>query len=493
MGENNMPYTSKSEQLFSTINHIIVENNHDEYTLNYLKVLRGITDVIGVYTPDNTIMFYNEAGYNFYSKTPAEAVGKKCYEMLGRKSKCTTCCSEKAIKTREIVRVDKYIPELDKYVDCCCNPVLDNNGEVILVVEQLRDITEKKIADNLLKKKGKDFRKIVDNSPEAILIITDGIAVFANNNFSKLYGADLDEIIGKSIINAITPNYQAAFIKRYQQILNKEIKHTLFDYEILRYDNTVIAIEVNSKFLKYNGKPSVQSVIRNITQMKSDLKKAADFQKLSLQKKFPLEDLVSVDSIFVASKTVSGDFYHLIKGKDNLIIGILGDVNGKGITAALNVSALNVLFHEAVLNYEEPLQIIKSLNLKVSDYLNENYIAACCFSIDFKNNIVKVVSAGISQFIYVNKDNGITLKTIPGTFLGMFDDSIFDEEIISFSSGDKFYFYSDGLDFIFDDVAARNKFIRIDLIKNLETELKDRVSDANGLKDDSTLLRIEIK
>jgi len=491
-----MQENGDSNYIFPSINDINNAKNESNETSYYLKVLqnvlRGITDIIGVYKPDNTIMFYNEAGYAFYNKTPEEVNGKKCYEMLNRTTRCNQCLTAKSIITKKIIRTERYMPELDKYMDCCCNPILDENGEVILVVEQLRDITEKKILDNLLKESEQKYRRIVDLSPDAIIIVYEEKVVLANAEALKLYGGDASIVLGQPITSFISTHNHKIFKKRYLQIVNKEITLASFDYELIKYDKTIINIETSSKIFNYQGNPAIQTTLRNVNSKKTELKKAALLQKQSLQNIFPLEDKMFVESVYVAARTVSGDFYHIHKVNDNLVVGILIDVSGKGITAALNVSALNVLFHEAVLSCEDPLKIVQDLNLKVGNYLNETYIAVCCFSLDFEKNIAKVVGAGISEFLIINENSNSELKTAPGAFLGMFKDSVFEQEYIPFKSGDRFYFYTDGLDFIFSDIILKEKFSK-NSIEVLENHLRDMVSDVEGLKDDSTLLKIVIK
>ncbi|MFO7803963.1 MAG: ATP-binding protein, partial [Desulfovermiculus sp.] len=51
---------------------------------------------------------------------------------------------------KKLERVEKYVPELGMYLDCRSNPVLDEDGRVVQVVEQLRDITDQKQAEESL-------------------------------------------------------------------------------------------------------------------------------------------------------------------------------------------------------------------------------------------------------------------------------------------------------------------------------------------------------
>jgi len=460
--------------------------------VNLEKVLKGISDIIGVYKPDNTILFYNEAGYDFFKKSNIEVKGKKCYEMFNRNEKCPDCLCEKAIETKTIIQGEKYIPEINKYMEYRYNPVVDSSGKVIFIVEQLRDVTEKKSLENILKESEERYRQIVDISPDAIIITVGGEIVLANKEALKYQ----KNLIGKSAYK-YCPDFAKIMYKKMNQILKNKIKKTTFDYKAVLSDGTKIDIEVSSSYLIYKGKPAILSIIRDITERKRELNSAAKIQRQLLKKPFPLEHKANMESLYIPAKTVSGDFFYTHKVNEDLIVGIIGDVSGKGITAALNISAFNVLFNEEVLMNKDPSKIVDSLNKKVAKYLGERYIAVCCFSFDFKKNEAKIVGAGINQFIYQTDKCDIENKIVRGSFLGMFEDSKFDEEIINFKSGDKFYFFTDGLDFIVDDEKIKKNLIERfnngNLISFLNNNLESIQSDNRIIVDDCTLIEIEIK
>lgn len=73
------------------------------------------------------------------------------------------------------------------------------------------------------------------------------------------------------------------------------------------------------------------------------------------------------------ARTVTGDFFKIYKVNEDLAIGIVGDVSGKGITAALSVLAFFVLFREAILISYDPSEIVKILNKKNCQLLRQIY------------------------------------------------------------------------------------------------------------------------
>jgi len=107
-------------------------------------IINGIPDVLAIQLPDHTIERYNQAGYEMLGMTPEEVSGRKCYELIGRDRECSECTTRKALQSGRLEKAEKYIPEWGLYLDCSSNPVFDEEGNLVQVIEQLRDITAAK-------------------------------------------------------------------------------------------------------------------------------------------------------------------------------------------------------------------------------------------------------------------------------------------------------------------------------------------------------------
>jgi len=414
-------------------------------------ILNGIPDVIKVYNTDYTIAFFNEAGYNFYNRNPEHIKGRMCYEVLNRKDKCLDCSFDEVVEKKQMVTRERYIPELNKFMDVCYNPVLDDDGNILFIVERLRDITEKKILDKILKDSKEKYKQILNNSPDAILIIVDNKIALVNYEACNLLGLDYSHIIDSNVYKHFPLKYRKALHKRFRNILLQKRIKDIYDYEFDLLKNKKTNLEVCCSYMLYDGSPAILATVRDVTDMKQELNRAAKLQRKNLQHSFPYEEYFSVESVYVPANMISGDFYRIYKAGEDAIVGIVIDVRGKGISAALNISALDVLFLQEIAVYREPIDIVNSLNKKLVSYYEENYIAVCCFSMDFNKKELKAVGAGMNRFIFQKKGEKVEEKIVEGPFLGMFENSDFSEQIISFDSGDKVFFVSDGLDFIFDE------------------------------------------
>ncbi|AWK49804.1 histidine kinase [Clostridium beijerinckii] len=494
--EANIFYFIDNKKKYILIIAIDVTKNKN-IVKNINGIMKGIPDIIRVYNPDYTIAFFNEAAYSFYNTTPQEVKGKMCYEILSRKEKCINCYFEEVIKTKQMITKERYIPEVNKFMDICYNPVLDEDGEILFIVERLRDITEKKILDKILQDGKKRYKQILNNFHDPIVIIVDNKIVLANQEACNLIGLDHSEIIDSNVYKYFQDKHIKALHKRFRNIISqKKIKDT-YDYEFDFSDSKLTNLQISCSYIEDDGNPAILAVIRDITKIKQELNKAADLQRKTLQKCFPAEEFINTVSIYVPANTISGDFYHIHKISEELIIGIVIDVRGKGVSAALNISALDILFLQEMAITHDPINIVNNLNKKLVTYYEENYIAVCCFSMDFNKKELKVVGAGINQFIFQKKDKDVEEKIIEGAFLGMFENSEFSEMIISFESGDRVFFFSDGLDFILDEDKIVQRYMKkVSIYKfkeYIDEFLDDTILENGKLEDDCTMIAIEIK
>lgn len=183
--------------------------------------LDAIPDIIGIQTPDHKIVYYNQAGYSFLNMRPEEVKGRHCYELIGRARQCDICATEKALWSKKLERVEKYIPELDAYLDCRSYPVLDDDSEVIFIVEQLTDITERKRAEEEIRALSTEYETVFNGTQDCIFLIRvtdDGEFRFIRNNLAHetatglttetLHEKTPEELLGKQAGSVISANYQ---------------------------------------------------------------------------------------------------------------------------------------------------------------------------------------------------------------------------------------------------------------------------------------------
>ena len=88
------------------------------------------------------------------------------------------------------------------------SPVRDfiNNGKIIAVAIVSKNITERRFAEEALRKSEEKYRLLIENSNEAIFIITDGKIKYANLHTEQMIGYGMEELSSISFINLVVLN-----------------------------------------------------------------------------------------------------------------------------------------------------------------------------------------------------------------------------------------------------------------------------------------------
>jgi len=138
------------------------------------------------------------------------------------------------------------------------------------------DVTEERQLKKELQESEKRYRNIVENINDSLIIHDfDGIITFVNDTTCTLFSYSRDELIGRSIAD-IHASEHRGFIQKSIQDSNWQERLILEIEMIDKYDNTV-PVEVNTKIVSRDGSGEIQAVVRDITERKEreeELKKS---------------------------------------------------------------------------------------------------------------------------------------------------------------------------------------------------------------------------
>lgn len=132
-----------------------------------------------------------------------------------------------------------------------------------------RDVTDRKKTEQALEESEKRYRRLVEYSPESILVHRNGRIQYANQACIHLLGANsLLELVGKPILDFSPPKYIEIVENRVRKLNQAGMAVPRTEETVVRLDGKVIEVEVTGISLSYNGQPSVLMMIHDISRRK---------------------------------------------------------------------------------------------------------------------------------------------------------------------------------------------------------------------------------
>ncbi len=149
----------------------------------------------------------------------------------------------------------------DDYVD-----LPFRNEELLVKVARL---VERHRASAALRESEERYRRLVELSPDAIVILRDGRFTYVNPAAQRMWGASIPgELIGRSILTVVHPDYHDHVTEQVDYIQQFQQPTPLAEQKGLRLDGTEIYVEVTGLPFSAEGKSGVLYVFRDVTEKK---------------------------------------------------------------------------------------------------------------------------------------------------------------------------------------------------------------------------------
>ena len=221
----------------------------------FLQVIfDGIQDGISVLDRNLTITQFNKWIEKMHHKD-MPLIGKKCYEVYQkRKTVCPWCPSTKALSTGKVHVEDVRVPLDDGsfwWCELSAYPLRGENDVVVGVIEHVKDITERKRAEEALQESEERFRLAFDNANTGVCLVDlEGNLTKVNNKMCEIFGytkEDLEHMTVNDIAHPEDINKSPAFIQR---TLRGETDRGTFEKRYLHKKGHAVACQVSSSLVR---------------------------------------------------------------------------------------------------------------------------------------------------------------------------------------------------------------------------------------------------
>src|SRR5438067_11128264 len=143
-------------------------------------------------------------------------------------------------------------------------PRLSDSGEFLSTLCTLRDVTERKRAEEELRRSKEKYRDLIEISPDAIYVVdANGVCVLGNRAAAELIGIPQDELIGSPITDTYVPEERHVFRERLEQL--KTGGTLRFERNFVRRNGDVVPVEVSVTAIRGGY---LQAILRDISERK---------------------------------------------------------------------------------------------------------------------------------------------------------------------------------------------------------------------------------
>jgi predicted ester cyclase len=193
--------------------------------------------------------------------------------------------------------------------------------------------------------------------------------------------------------------------------------------------------------------PSFEREVRMRARVEQELRVARSIQQASLPKELPTLENWQITPYYQPAREVGGDFYDLFELEDGRVTVVMGDATGKGIPAALVVSATSSVLRAVAhaLGSSSPSEVLAQVNETLFARIPPNMFVTCFYAtLDPKSGSLTYANAG-HDLPYLHRNGDAEELRARGMPLGLMSGMGYEEKETILNNGETALLYSDGL------------------------------------------------
>ncbi len=149
----------------------------------------------------------------------------------------------------------------------------------------------------------------------------------------------------------------------------------------------------------------------------------------------------------VPARHVGGDFYDYYMVEPDIFAFAIGDVSGKGVPAAMQMSMSRVLIKGAAVSGRDAADLARVVNdTLLGEFSGESFVTVFFGILDLRTGVLEYVRAGHNPPALVDPSGEIRFLEEPGNlFIGMFADAQFEAGNVVLEPGTTLFLFTDGI------------------------------------------------
>ncbi len=143
-------------------------------------------------------------------------------------------------------------------------PRLSAAGQFLSTLCTLRDVTERKCAEEKLRKSEEKYRDLIEISPDAIYVVdANGMCLLGNRAGADLAGISQDQLVGTPVTDTYLPEERHVFRERLEKL--KTGSTIRFERKFVRKNGEIVPVEVSVSAIRGGY---FQAILRDVSERK---------------------------------------------------------------------------------------------------------------------------------------------------------------------------------------------------------------------------------
>ena len=179
-----------------------------------------------------------------------------------------------------------------------------------------------------------------------------------------------------------------------------------------------------------------------------DLALAEQIQKSFLPQQLPQIPGIEFVAEYRPAFSIGGDFYDVFWLDERRLGVFVGDVSGKGISAALLMARISSDLRVAALGAADPASALRRVNrMMLERRQHDMFVTGIYLTLDTESREMIVANAGHIPPYVRRKDEGVVVRVdnVTGTPLGAFEEAEYDSATLRLEPGDTVVLTTDGV------------------------------------------------
>ncbi|MBI4470795.1 MAG: SpoIIE family protein phosphatase [Acidobacteria bacterium] len=190
----------------------------------------------------------------------------------------------------------------------------------------------------------------------------------------------------------------------------------------------------------------LEAVLEKERKFEREFRLAAKVQRALIPRNFSVPPGFGLSASFRPSLDLAGDYYEFLSlGPDRTGL-IIGDVSGKGVSAAMLMAVSRSTVNSYARRYAEPATVLNKANRALyQEFIEPMYLTLFYLVLSGSERTILWSNGGHPPPLLMHRDGTVDLLPASGTVLGLFEEARYEQQNAQLYAGDLLVMYTDGI------------------------------------------------